>query len=347
MNLQLHNTSLPATFQPLANSGVLLNQPPSSNTGVSPAYIYIDWLAFTVPSELIKDSEPSAVLELLELKEYTPVIENLNMGFQGYENRFKLCDGGLLGIGGQAGTCYITLSSTALGYYSSQGLDMIGWLRYLIDLGVRIKRLDLAFDDYRGLVTVTKVREFWHNGGVITRSHFKRYIESDDQGFIGGTCEFGKRTSESMVRIYDKAAEQKLAGVSWTRLELQFNGNRAEAVAQEWKTSNFSASSAVSIMVGTIDFRVNDGTATKSRWLNPDWWDTFTACAAAVRVIVSRATKTIEDVANWLNKSVAGGLAAFHKVYGDIGLNKLIQGGYVRMAPSHQRLVIQAGVGYA
>lgn len=341
MNLQQNNTSNPLVVQApgttLSLNGVPL-QPPASNTGVSVTSI-IDYLTFTMPACLVGDGDIKALLNALLVSDYFPIVEDLERGFLGYKQKYQLCEGGYIGVGGNAGTAYVSLSSSALAYMQVQGCDVLGWIVYIKALGVKVKRIDLAFDDFGGLVTITKVQDLVKSGGVITRSHLRRYIESEEYDIIGATCEFGSRTSDTFVRIYDKAAQQKVRNFQWTRVEVQYNGDRADAVLVELVSAGLTSKAAVSILLGSIDFRTNNGTVNKTRWERVDWWQKFTSFIEGVKVVISRATRTIEDIASWLTKSVSGAMAAFHQVYGQEGLEKLLERGYRVISPSHQRMV--------
>lgn len=342
MNLQHNNTSNPLIVQspvvPTTIPGLQL-QPPANNMGVSVTSIGIDWFGFTVPGSVVKDSDVSGVLDTLLVKEYFPVVEDMNRGGNGYKQVYKLCDGGYAFIGGNAGTMFISLSSSALGYMKCQNCDVLGWFIYINELGCKCRRLDGMSDNFDGTITVDKVKAARDSGQVITKSQYDDYHESNHDGFLGKTITFGSRTSSTFIRIYDKAAEQRVKGLTWTRFECEFKGDRADAVFKEWISAGMTAEALISIMAGSIDFRVNDGTANKSRWIQVDWWQKFLNFAKGVKVIVSRSTKTIEDVAKWVLSGVSSAIAAVHQVYGQEALDRILKLGYRNMSLNHQRLV--------
>jgi DNA relaxase NicK len=243
-------------------------------------------------------------------------------------------------MGGQRDTVYVSLSGGALGYFSNEGLDVFGWLSYLLDLGVVIKRVDLAFDDHDMLINLAKVRRAVRDGSCVTHARSSREVR-DLQGGHGWTIYIGSRTSPTMVRIYDKAAEQQV-GRWWVRVEVEYKRERAHQVVLAWRDAGFSVLAGVGFLRGSVDFRVNDGTATKSRWALADWWAKFVGQVKARRVRVPLPDRTIEDVARWLHKSVAGALAAFTEVYGDGALRRLVHRGDRIMSRSHRRLVMAA-----
>lgn len=80
-----------------------------------------------------------------------------------------------------------------------------------------------------------------------------RHIEGlqNDQGH---TVYIGSRSSEIMLRAYDKAVEHKVRGISWARLELELKRNRARQFAHLALDAK-SITRGDSIMLGFADLR--------------------------------------------------------------------------------------------
>lgn len=101
----------------------------------------------------------------------------------------------------------------------------------LCNSDVNITRLDVAYDDFKGILDFeTLVRDIEEENYV---SRFREFpverIYSKDISKRSFTIYCGSRSSEIMFRIYDKRAEQKAFDLShWVRFEIQLRRDRAD-----------------------------------------------------------------------------------------------------------------------
>lgn len=98
----------------------------------------------------------------------------------------------------------------------------------------KASRVDIAFDLFDWNIDIRRVYLDWKAGKIETRARkVSPYTEArrQEDGTIteATTLYFGSRTSEVMLRLYDKGAQM---GVSkdWKRLELEIKGDKAHAV---------------------------------------------------------------------------------------------------------------------
>lgn len=104
-----------------------------------------------------------------------------------------------------------------------------------------ITRLDVAYDDHTGvldfprLVTDTQELESGLPVNYITRycSRDVHWSHKDGDERPAWSVEHGRKSSESMVRIYDKAAERGFFDRHWVRVELQLRRQLALNFAQQ------------------------------------------------------------------------------------------------------------------
>lgn len=98
---------------------------------------------------------------------------------------------------------------------------------------MHITRLDVAFDDHEGLLDMETICADARAGEYVSkfRTGLAAYGLGED---MGKTVTFGSRSSEALVRIYDKAAERGFTdGRHWVRVELQLRRERAAAFLQQ------------------------------------------------------------------------------------------------------------------
>ncbi|ELG3530565.1 replication initiation factor domain-containing protein [Salmonella enterica] len=155
-------------------------------------------------------------------------------GMQGYSHSCRLFspDGkhecGWLMFGGiaQKNTAHVQLSGVGCRHLFMHTTPYLLW-NTLRGLGVtRLSRVDLCFDDFTGnfntdyALTAYDDRAFLTGaGGCIQRLDIRRPRAGDR--LEGDTIYVGKRKSRIYWRIYDKALEQNLDGVSWFRSEVE------------------------------------------------------------------------------------------------------------------------------
>lgn len=91
---------------------------------------------------------------------------------------------------------------------------------------MNITRLDVAFDDHSGLLDINQICEDVRKQEYISR--FKGWEVIDSNG--GSSVTLGSKSSEILIRIYDKAAERGFEdGRHWVRVELQLRRERARS----------------------------------------------------------------------------------------------------------------------
>ncbi|EBR0172673.1 hypothetical protein DNV89_25790, partial [Salmonella enterica subsp. enterica serovar Mikawasima] len=155
-------------------------------------------------------------------------------GMQGYTHSCRLfsADGqhecGWLMFGGanQKDTAHVQLSGVGCRYLFMHTTPYLLW-NTLRGLGVtRLSRIDLCFDDFTGnfdtayALTAYKDRAFLTGkGGRVQVLDVRRPVVGDT--LKGDTVYVGTRKSEVYWRIYDKALEQNIDGITWYRSEVE------------------------------------------------------------------------------------------------------------------------------
>lgn len=337
----------------------------------------IDWLGFTLTDE----ENPETAIDILgyQLEEFTA----LTRGASGYRKQFRHClypvsvlyDGnegmGIhVDITGSAITDVIKhyknkhTSMTPFGTKATEtkdfNLTVFANLLQEINHYGHITRLDLAIDDVGAkYYTLSDLSAILASGNYVSK--FRSYKEikenKDANTCIGHTLYLGSRTSDTMLRVYDKQLEQskKLLASGeapimypWVRWEMELKRERAQVAAKLISTG----ANLNEIIVGILSnyFRIIEPTATRnSRCVETATWLAFIDGITKLSLYLAPATKTIDKVKHWLMRQVASSLAAVViSMEGDAEfIHKLLESGSCRLKKHHIDLIKQAQMAVA
>jgi phage replication initiation protein len=221
--------------------------------------------------------------------------------------------------------------------------------------GARLTRLDVAWDDTRGALTLARVRDAWASGAVCTRLRDYRDIRGGQRGgrVEGETFYMGSSMSELMVRVYDKRSEQILTkGVEadalpghWVRLELQARKSAAQGLARAYVEQG--AVGLVGALRGVIDFTnsdIDDQPKQRCRRGLASWWADFVQAAERLRIRCAPALPTLAGAAAWVERQVAPVLAMLASVpsHGLSWLEGVLRAGAPRLSARHVSMLVCA-----
>ncbi|MBQ7783294.1 MAG: replication initiation factor domain-containing protein [Oscillospiraceae bacterium] len=147
---------------------------------------------------------------------------------------------------------------------------------------MNLSRLDVAYDDFDGLLNITTIlNETLCNGydastGRLNQGNFvSRFSDFDvNLGSKGVSCYYGSKSSDVRIRIYDKKAERKRDDIDhWVRCELQLRGANAIGFA---KLGGDICKNYFDVLNNYVRFVTPSTTdSNKRRWQTADWWDKF------------------------------------------------------------------------
>jgi len=128
----------------------------------------------------------------------------------------------------------VTLTGAECARCAAEGLDLADVLRHAVE-GVtgRVTRLDFALDVYTPGADPMDLKRAWDAGQVRTPARTCGDVGMTGPGGVdlGRTVYLGSRTSERVLRVYDKARLEGFEGV-WVRVELECKGDYAHALAR-------------------------------------------------------------------------------------------------------------------
>ena len=190
---------------------------------------------------------------------------------------------------------FIEMSGSGCRSYDEWGLNSWACLFSLATTQPAIyhcSRLDVAYDDYDGVLDIHLLDEFNVVHNLTTRFRDYRLEKSyvtDDMCIY-----YGSMSSDIMFRCYNKAAERGRSEdiPHWIRFEIQLRDDRAYAfIASYLDTGDFGG-----IYSGIIDkqlrYVIPTGSDTnKARWDSPAWWTNFIGKTAAIRDFTKKNTE--------------------------------------------------------
>lgn len=307
----------------------------------------LGWLRFTVPI--------STAQEVMMLVGGDWIQDR--KGFQGYSQGWfsRGTSGGFGRIGTGATRAprevHVDLSQELLsGWTYDKFQSVTAWV---LAKGGHFGRIDVALDDRSGVIDVDHIYASVQAGNCVSHFRKSQLIAGLDLGSgedTGKTISMGSRQSDTYLRIYDKAAEQRSKGKvvegTWVRWEMEWKDERAQAVGLALSVLDHERFQKyiVGVFRTAVDFRdCTRADDPKDRYHAPllTWWIVLTEGMSRAKLEIAKAVKQIEDVKQWAQKSLSPmlGLLCAHPEAGERWLVNTIIEGVERWRAKHFALL--------
>lgn len=324
-------------------------QPPLCNTAVdftfSGVSCLVDWLELTDQN----GHGPEVVFEGIAREDWV----DAPRGLHGYRRQRIAGHVRWLSDGTAAMGEHYQASGKGCRELEAHGLkDWPGYFRYTRDLGLKVTRLDVAFDDVAGVLPGREVFErHLETGDVIC--HFEKWRVAQDRQVgdgaarAGWTLYIGSPGSDSKVRIYDKTAELiakgELDGADWgdkphvTRVELELHRDQAQEFALMIGEAHSVGEALARVLRGKLDFKDRGDDSNRSRWRTVGWWDRFLGGVEKARIAIAPKLRSIEQVEAWFVSQVSAISALLMRAHvGDLSwFVDAVRIGEARLKPRH------------
>ena len=264
---------------------------------------------------------------LIEIGERLGGLEEREYSFNGYTNSAGVLSYGKVGWTPERpsqGIC-LDLPASALGMLEEEFSEFLEWV---YTRGGRCSRLDIALDDYEGLLDMRVIESHLEAGRLVScwRSwkpeESARAIDPTKREKVGKTLYIGSKKSDRYVRFYDKLAERKARGAEvgglrhWVRFELQSRGDRACAVFDEMveglsgygRAANRVGEYLAEYVYGLLDFKeleCSTGDTNKFRQPTVEWWAKFLEVGMKTRIVIPKRKQDIETVKRLWEENIA------------------------------------------
>ena len=345
----------------------MLGNQVSRNNGLT---VSVDWLAFT-------STTFSSVGEIAEFLGYSlEEFQLMPKGAQGYKKMHRLnsCEVKILSDGADDMGYHVIIPGSAI-------MDVLQHFKFanssttpfsgdelvptLTDLNNTIMvefltqlrrfgwltRLDLAVDDHgAAFFTVEDIRTYIDRQEVVSKFRsFRDICESTLTGErTGHSLYLGSRSSEIMLRIYDKQLEQNKKATSeealiqepWVRWEFELKNDRANIAADMIIQHKELGEIVMSILNNYVKIVVLDD-SNRSRCSILPLWQKFVDAVGRLRLFVPEFAKTLEQKEEWIVHQCMPTLAGLILANrGDIDvILRHFENGVVRMNSHLQHLV--------
>lgn len=229
------------------------------------------------------------------------------------------------------------------------GADWFSLFSYVLDNPdiAHITRLDVAYDDWIGLLDIFKmhreaaadhVRMKFSDGWV------ERAFRSDDI-----TLYFGSKKSEVLFRVYNKKAERGRDDVDhWIRFEIQLRNDRAYQFLRQYFESNYDIGRTFAGVVGNyLNFvKPSPTESNKARWSVQKWWSKFLGNAAAISIYSEKDIDyNIFRLSNYVFENAGNAVATAIEYYGYDDFKKNLDSRRSAPNPKYQQILYDKKLG--
>lgn len=152
--------------------------------------------------------------------------------------------------------------------------------------GGRITRLDIAYDDFIGVIDLDIMAAMAQKFYFTSRSQCVRIMSESKDGnpdHLGISVCHGSKSSDVYIRCYDKRVERNAYEYAhWVRFELQLRGDNTHGFVF---ASGGLGEKFCGVISNYLNYRCPDlADSNKRRWLIAPWWRKFLASAAALSI---------------------------------------------------------------
>lgn len=307
--------------------------------------ILIDWLTFTV-----KTDDPAAVKEMIGLKSVS--WEKCDKGLNGYPEREFFGNISIMyGASPEMGVC-CNMSGQGCRTFESYSKITWGFLIHTITHSddIKVTRIDAAFDDHTGILDINRVRLDVEDRLYLSRSRISRITVSDNQNtdIRGISIEIGARSSNMLIRIYDKAAERGYNdGTHWIRIEMQMRDEIATGFVTGMTDKRMEFGSYFrGVLHNYLRFVTALEDTNKSRWPTADYWEKLLEGIEKIRCWHAPGIDyNMTRLENFVLRQAGNAIETYVKVFGWTRLNVLLKERDKELPLKYKKLLQEYGLG--
>ena len=219
-----------------------------------------------------------------------------------------------------------------------ESLSTSNWeslFKFIRDNGLKITRLDVAYDDHTGILDIRDVISDTQCGMFVSRSDYWETVLSSK----GATVQIGSPQSKVLIRIYDKAAERGKPDQHWVRCEIQMRDDRA-AVFTQIPLSIGKAFAGV--LLNYLRYIEPGEDSNKWRWPMKEYWYNLIEDAEKIRIYRAPGMEYNEErCKNYVINQAGNAIDAMIQMYGIYEFQKMIEDRQTMPNPKYAMLIKQ------
>lgn len=290
--------------------------------------VIYDWLSFTS-----KAHSPEELISALGLA-HIPWTET--KGARGYRDR-KYFSCISVHYNGRA-DMGVWVEMSGQGCRTFESLSSVSWegiFSFIQENGLKITRLDVAYDDHSGILNIRDIVEDTQNGMYVSKSDYWETVLSSK----GSTVQIGSPQSKVLIRIYDKAAERGKPDEHWIRCEMQLRDDRA---VQFTKIPLPIGQAYAGVLLNYLRYVEPGEDSNKWRWPMRDYWCDLVEDAERISIYQSPGMEYNEErCKRYVINQAGNAIDACIQMYGLYEFEKMIQERPVSHNPKYDMVVKQ------
>lgn len=221
-----------------------------------------------------------------------------------------------------------------------ESISQLGWpglFSFISESGLKITRLDVAFDDHTGILHMRDIIEDTQDGNFVSRSDYWETVLSSK----GSTVQVGSPQSKVLVRIYDKARERHCEeGTHWNRVELQLRDDRAI----QFTRLQLPIGEAFSgVLLNYLRYVIPDGEdSNRWRWpMRPYWLDMLEVLTPISIYTAPGLEYNVDRCREYVVNQAGNAIDCLIKIYGLNEFRTMIDNRSTSTNPKYENLVQQ------
>lgn len=206
---------------------------------------------------------------------------------------------------------------------------------------MNLTRLDVAFDDHDGLLDIWELEKDTRSKSFVSK--FRKTMvqwEWDEMHALEGLSIYhGRKVSDVMIRIYDKAAERGYTdGRHWVRVELQLRDGRGLAFVDEPGTVGGKFAGVIRNYVRYVEQDGQD--SNKRRWPMKSYWERFLGGVSAIRLYDKPGVEyNLHNLEQFVYQQAGGAVATLMEIVGEDEFRRGIQQRGTQLNPKYRALL--------
>lgn len=294
--------------------------------------VIYDWLSFTS-----KTHSPEELISALGLA-HVPWTET--KGARGYRDR-KYFSCISVHYNGRA-DMGVWVEMSGQGCRTFESLSSVGWegiFSFIRESGLKITRLDVAYDDHSGILNIRDIVDDTLNEMFVSKSDCTDVRLSSNRRIKGTTVIVGSPQSRVLIRIYDKAAERGKPDEHWIRCEMQLRDDRA---VQFTKIPLPIGQAYAGVLLNYLRYVEPGEDSNKWRWPMRDYWCNLVEDAERISIYQSPGMEYNEErCKRYVVNQAGNAIDACIQMYGLYEFEKMIQERPVSRNPKYDMVVKQ------